>query len=76
VRVIGAAHGYVATKRKNSGREATWFDVAEAYEQGVRFALMARQVAKIQVRNADKRNHEQRIAKNTGVMTASEELLG
>ena len=49
INVTKQAHAYVKLLRRRSTRCATWFDVAEAYDAGLRSAMGNRNIAKRQL---------------------------
>lgn len=48
------ARAYVARLRMDTAREATWFDVADAYDAGMLSAFRARPLAKRALRETGK----------------------
>jgi hypothetical protein len=45
-----SANAYVKVERRGTDRVATWFDVAAAYDAGMKHALEALQSAKAQIK--------------------------
>lgn len=50
------AHAHVAAKRKRGPEQATWFDVAEAFDEGLRSALANRRAAQLQFAKLNVKN--------------------